>query len=72
LELKWWSYLCLQACQHSWEICSLLAVFGYRRLWHRISSGHLRLASYPQLFVPLLQRAQWKMASLWFTFFTLK
>ena len=26
-------------CLHSWETSSLPAVFGYRELWHRISSG---------------------------------
>ena len=39
-EQKWWSYLCSQACQHSWETRSLQEVFGYEVLWHRISSGH--------------------------------
>ena len=24
-EQKWWSYLCSQVCQHSWETSSLLA-----------------------------------------------
>ena len=27
-EQKWWSYLCSQVCLHSWDISSLLAVFG--------------------------------------------
>jgi hypothetical protein len=39
-EQKWWSYLSLQVCQHSWESSSLLAVFGNGDLWHRISPGH--------------------------------
>ena len=39
-EQKWWSYLCSQVCQHSWETSSLLVVFGYGVLWHRISSWH--------------------------------
>ena len=39
-EQKWWSYLCSQVCRHSWETSSLLAVFVYVALWHRISSGH--------------------------------
>ena len=39
-EEKWWSYLCSQVCWHSWETSSLLAVFVYVVLWHRISSGH--------------------------------
>jgi hypothetical protein len=34
------SYLCSQVCQHSWENSSLLLVFGYREMWHRVSSGH--------------------------------
>ena len=38
-EEKWWSYLCLQVCRHSWETSSILAVFVYVALWHRISSG---------------------------------
>jgi hypothetical protein len=37
-EQKWWSYLCSQVCLYSWEISSLPAVFGYRALWHRITS----------------------------------
>ena len=37
-EQKWWSYLCSQVCQHSWETTCLLEVFGYGVLWHRISS----------------------------------
>ena len=39
-EQKWWSYLCSQACQHSWETCSLPVVFCYGVLWHRINSRH--------------------------------
>ena len=39
-EEKWWSYLCSQVCRHSWETSSLLVVFVYVALWHRISSGH--------------------------------
>ena len=39
-EQKWWSYLCSQVCQHSWETSSFLAVFGYGELWHRVSFGH--------------------------------
>ena len=39
-EEKWWSYLCLQVCRYSWETSSLLAVFVFVALWHRISSGH--------------------------------
>jgi hypothetical protein len=35
-----WSYLCLQVCRHSSETSSLLVVFMYVTLWHRISSGH--------------------------------
>ena len=38
-EQKWRSYLCSQVCQHSWDTCFLQLVFGYRVLWHRISSG---------------------------------
>jgi hypothetical protein len=34
-EQKWWSYLCSQACLHSWETCFVLAVFEYGTLWHR-------------------------------------
>jgi hypothetical protein len=26
-EQKWWSYLCSQVSQHSWETISLLVVF---------------------------------------------
>ena len=37
-EQKWWSYLCSQVCEHSWETSFLLEVFGYGELWHRISS----------------------------------
>ena len=37
-EHKWWSYLCLQVCQHSWEARSLLVLFGYGALWQSISS----------------------------------
>ena len=37
-EQKWWSYLCSQACPHSWETISLLAEFRYGLLWHSISS----------------------------------
>jgi hypothetical protein len=33
-EQKWWSYLCLKVCQHSWETRSLPAVFGFGVLWH--------------------------------------
>jgi hypothetical protein len=39
LDLKWWSYLCSQACQHSWETSFLPVVFEYGALWHRISYG---------------------------------
>ena len=28
-EQKWWSYLCSQAFQHSWETCSILVVIVY-------------------------------------------
>ena len=38
-EQKWWSYLCSQVSQHSWETRSLLTVFGYGAPWHRSSSG---------------------------------
>ena len=38
-EEKWWSYLYLQVCRHSWVASSLLAVFVYVALWQRISSG---------------------------------
>ena len=31
-EQKWWSYLCSQVCQHSWETGSLTVVFGYEEL----------------------------------------
>ena len=41
-EQKWWSYLCSQVCQHSWEISSLLAVFVYGSLWHRTISSYRR------------------------------
>ena len=41
-EEKWWSYLCSKVCWHSWETSSLLVVFVYITLWHRISSGHSR------------------------------
>jgi hypothetical protein len=27
-EQKWWSYLCSQVCQYSWDAISFLAVFG--------------------------------------------
>ena len=49
-EQKWWSYLCLQVCQLSWETSSLPAVFAYGELCHRFSSGHRwKLeGSYPQ------------------------
>jgi hypothetical protein len=39
-EEKWWSYLCSQVCRHPYETNSLLAVFVYAALWHRIISGH--------------------------------
>jgi hypothetical protein len=35
------SLLCSQECQHSWQISSLLVVFVYGALFHRISSGGL-------------------------------
>lgn len=38
-EQKWGSYLCSQMRRHSWETNSLLEVFVYAALWHRISSG---------------------------------
>ena len=38
-EEKWWSFLCLQVCRHSWEASYLLAVFLYVALWHRIRLG---------------------------------
>ena len=38
-EQKWWSHLCSQVCQHSWETSSLLVGFGYRELCHRANSG---------------------------------
>ena len=44
-EQKWWSYLCSQVCQHSWETSSLPVVFGYGALWHRISSGSCGIGS---------------------------
>jgi hypothetical protein len=37
-EEKWWSYLCSQVCRHFWETSSLLAVFGYGPLWHRLQA----------------------------------
>ena len=40
-EQNWWSYLCSQVCQYSWETSSLLAGFGYGEVWHRLSSGAL-------------------------------
>jgi hypothetical protein len=46
-EQKWWSYLCSQVCEHSWETSSLLEVFGYGELWHRISSGRCGTGSAP-------------------------
>jgi hypothetical protein len=39
-EEMWCSYLHSQAYLHSCETCSLLAVFVYVALWHRISSRH--------------------------------
>ena len=48
-EQKWCSYLCSGVCQHSWQTSSLLAVFGYVAVWHRISSGHRRK---PESFCP--------------------
>ena len=41
-EQKWCSYLYSQASLYYWETSSLLAVFGYGELWHRISSGCIR------------------------------
>ena len=38
-EQKWWSYLCSQVCRHSWETSSFPVVFGYGKLWDRVSSG---------------------------------
>jgi hypothetical protein len=35
-----WSYLYSQVCPHFWETSSLLAVFGYGTMWHRISSRY--------------------------------
>jgi hypothetical protein len=32
-EQKWWSYLCSQVCQHSWETSFLPAVFVYGEPW---------------------------------------
>jgi hypothetical protein len=40
-EQNWWSYLCSQVCQYSWETSCLLAGFGYGEVWHRLSSGAL-------------------------------
>jgi hypothetical protein len=37
-EEMWWSYLCSLVCLHTWETSSLLEVFVYVALWHRISS----------------------------------
>jgi hypothetical protein len=39
-EEKWWYYQCSKVCRHSWETSSLLVVFVYVALWHRISFGH--------------------------------
>ena len=38
-EEKWWSYLCSQVCRHIWGTNTLLVVFVYVALWHRINSG---------------------------------
>jgi hypothetical protein len=37
-EKKWWSYLCSEVCQHSWETSFRLVVLGFGRLLHRINS----------------------------------
>ena len=31
--------LCMQVCRHSWKTSSLVVLFVYVALWHRISSG---------------------------------
>ena len=42
IEENWWPYLCLQMCRHSLEHSSILLVFLYVALWHRIRSGGCR------------------------------
>jgi hypothetical protein len=37
-EQTWWSYLYSQVCSHFWGNSSILGLFGYGALWHRISS----------------------------------
>ena len=37
-EEKLWSYLCLKGCKPFWETSSLLVIFVYVAMWHRISS----------------------------------
>ena len=46
-EQKRWFYLCSQACQHSFETHSLLVVFEYGVLCHRINSGYYVPGSAP-------------------------
>jgi hypothetical protein len=38
-EQIWWSYLHSQTYWHSWKTSYLLVVFGYKALWHEISSN---------------------------------
>ena len=44
-EQKWWSYLCSQLCQYSWETSCLPVSVAYGELWHRVSSGCYRTGS---------------------------
>jgi hypothetical protein len=39
-EQQCWSYLCSQAYPHSWEAHSVLELFAYKALWHRICSRY--------------------------------
>jgi hypothetical protein len=47
IEQKCWSYMCSLMCWHSWETSSLLMVFEYGALWHKISSGCCGIGSAP-------------------------
>jgi hypothetical protein len=39
-ERTWWSHLCFQVYQHSWETSSLPVGFWHKELWHSVSSGY--------------------------------
>ena len=43
-EEKWWSYLCMQVCRHSWETSSFLVVFvnvAQDQVWVQVETRRL-------------------------------